>query len=41
LPFGIAGPFLAMASSMTLFVVVSLVDEKPTLPEDIKRILEL
>jgi Na+/proline symporter len=41
LPFGIAGPFLAMASSMTLFVVVSLADEKPVLPEDIKRILEL
>lgn len=41
LPFGISGPFLAMLTSMLLFVLVSMLDRKPRLAPDIERILEL
>ena len=40
LPFGISGPFLAMATSMMLFLLISLVDRKPKLAADIDRILD-
>jgi len=41
LPFGISGPFLAMTSSMVLFVTVSLVLPAPVLKPDIAKILEI
>jgi SSS family transporter len=41
LPFGVSGPLLAMVSSMTLFIVISLADEPRPLPRDIDRILDL
>ncbi|MEM8768041.1 MAG: sodium/proline symporter [Pseudomonadota bacterium] len=41
LPFGISGPFLAMTTSMSLFLIVSLIDRPPKLAEDIERILDL
>ena len=41
LPFGISGPFLAMTTSMSLFLVVSLLDRPPRLARDIERILDL
>ena len=41
LPFGISGPFLAMTTSMLLFVLISLVDTRPKLAPDIERILDL
>jgi len=41
LPFGISGPFVAMLTSMALFIVVSLLDAKPVLAPDVERILEL
>ena len=40
LPYGISGPFLAMTTSMLLFVLISLVDRKPMLAPDIDRILD-
>jgi SSS family transporter len=41
LPYGISGPFLAIVTSMTLFLLVSMLDEKPVLAKDIERIMEL
>lgn len=41
LPFGISGPFLAIVSSMTLFIIVSLLDQKPELDPDIEAILRI
>ncbi len=41
LPFGISGPFLAMTTSMSLFLIVSLMDRPPKLARDIDRILDL
>lgn len=41
LPFGISGPFLAMVTSMTLFLLVSLMEKEPELDEDIEQILKL
>jgi SSS family transporter len=41
LPFGISGPFLAIVTSMTLFLLVSFLDQKPELADDIDRILDL
>ncbi len=41
LPFGISGPFLAMVSSMTLFLVISLLDERPVLDPDIEQIMKI
>ena len=41
LPFGISGPLLAMVTSMTLFMTVSLIDREPELDEDIEQILKL
>jgi SSS family transporter len=41
LPYGISGPFLAILSSMVLFIVVSLLDKKPTLAPDVERIMSI
>ena len=41
LPFGISGPFLAIVTSMTLFLLVSFFDQKPELADDIDRIMDL
>jgi len=41
LPFGVSGPFLAIVTSMTLFVVISLLEPQPELDPDIDRILNL
>jgi len=41
LPFGISGPFLAITLSMTLFILVSLLQKPAQLPPDIKKIMEL
>jgi len=41
IPYGISGGFLAMLTSMILFIVVSLMEKPKTLPRDIDRILEL
>lgn len=41
LPYGISGPFLAIVSSMTLFVVVSLADKRPKLAPEVERILSI
>jgi SSS family transporter len=41
LPFGISGPYLAIVTSMTLFLIVSLLDEPPQLAPDIDRIMDL
>lgn len=41
LPFGISGPFLAMVTSMSLFLTVSLLSKQPSLDADIEQILKL
>jgi SSS family transporter len=41
LPFGVSGPLLAMVTSMTLFIGISLADRPRPLPRDIDRILDL
>lgn len=41
LPFGISGPLLAMVTSMTLFVIISLASRPPKLDPDIEEILKL
>lgn len=41
IPYGISGGFLAMLSSMIIFIAVSLAEEPKPLPKDIDRILEL
>jgi len=41
LPFGISGPFIAIVVSMTLFLIVSLLDHPPELAPDIEQILDL
>jgi Na+/proline symporter len=41
LPYGISGPFLAIVTSMTLFLLVSMLDTKPVLAPDIERIMDL
>ncbi len=41
LPFGISGPYLAITTSMTLFVAVSLLSPERKLDDDIDRIMEL
>ncbi len=41
LPFGISGPFLAMVTSMTLFLIISLASRPPKLDPDIEQILKL
>lgn len=41
IPYGISGGFLAMLTSMILFIAVSLLEKPKPLPKDIDRILEL
>ena len=41
LPFGVSGPFLAIVTSMVLFLVISLLEPPPKLDPDIDRILDL
>lgn len=41
IPYGISGGFLAMLSSMIIFIGVSLLEKPRPLPKDIDRILEL
>ena len=41
IPYGISGGFLAMLSSMIVFIAVSLAEKPKPLPKDIDRILEL
>jgi Na+/proline symporter len=41
LPFGVSGPFLAIVTSMTLFLVISLLEPEPELDPDIDRIMDL
>lgn len=41
IPYGISGGFLAMLSSMIIFIAVSLAEKPKALPKDIDRILEL
>lgn len=41
IPYGISGGFLAMLTSMILFIVVSMMEKPKPLPRDIDRILEL
>lgn len=41
IPYGISGGFLAMLSSMIIFIAVSLAEKPKPLPKDINRILEL
>ncbi len=41
IPYGISGGFLAMLSSMIIFIAVSLAEKPKPLPKDIDRILEL
>lgn len=41
IPYGISGGFLAMLSSMIIFIAISLVEKPKPLPKDIDRILEL
>jgi len=41
IPYGISGGFLAMLSSMIVFIAISLVEKPKPLPKDIDRILEL
>ncbi len=41
LPYGISGPFLAIVSSMTLFIVVSLLGKKPKLAPEVERIMSI
>jgi len=41
LPYGISGPFLALSSSMVLFITVSLVLPQRALQPDIEKILEI
>lgn len=41
LPYGISGPFLALSSSMVLFITVSLVLPQRSLQPDIEKILEI
>ena len=41
IPYGISGGFLAMLSSMIVFIAVSLAEKPKPLPRDIDRILEL
>jgi SSS family transporter len=41
IPYGISGGFLAMLTSMILFIVVSMAEKPKPLPKDIDRILDL
>jgi Na+/proline symporter len=41
LPFGISGPLLAMVTSMSLFLLISLASRPPELDADIEQILKL
>lgn len=41
LPYGISGPLVAFITSMVLFIGVSLVTQKPELPSDIERVMEI
>lgn len=41
IPYAMSGGFLAMLTSMILFIVVSLLEKPKPLPKDIDRILEL
>jgi SSS family transporter len=41
LPYGISGPFLALSSSMVLFITVSMVRPERSLQPDIEKILEI
>ena len=41
IPYGISGGFIAMLTSMILFIAVSLIEKPKPLPKDIDRILEL
>ncbi len=41
IPYGISGGFIAMLTSMILFILVSLAEKPKPLPRDIDRILEL
>ena len=41
LPHGISGPFVAFVTSMTLFIVVSLLTPDQTLDPDIDKVMEI